>query len=161
VFTDYLEDVFDPELFQSLVPRAIKRAHDIRERHPYDAIAFTGVSGCSMGFILGYSLNIPIICIRKPDQESHYKNWCCEEMRSFEGFQGAARYLIVDDGICSGATVERIMEAVSVNCKNCRCAAIMVFHQSQNNRIYMPKDNVLARQYEDGIPVYSCRKEDT
>ena len=81
VFTDYLEDVFVPELFQSLVPRAIERARKIHEKHPYDAIAFTGTSGCSLGFILGYTLNIPIICI------------------------------------------------------------------------------VLARRYEDGIPIYSCRKD--
>lgn len=160
VFTDYLEDVFEPTLFQCLVPRAIESARCILEKHPYDAIAFTGTSGCSIGFILGYSLNIPMICIRKPDQGSHYKSWCCEDERSFEGFKGAARYLIVDDGVCSGATVERIMEAISLNCENCRCVAMMMFHHSQNQRIYMPKDKVLAHRYEDGIPIYSCRKQD-
>jgi adenine/guanine phosphoribosyltransferase-like PRPP-binding protein len=158
VFTDYLEEVFNPELFQRLVPRALEKARKIHETHPYDAIAFTGTSGCSIGFILGYTLNIPIICIRKPDQQSHYKSWCCEELRSFEGWQAAKRYLIVDDGVCSGATVERIMEAISVNCENCRCVAMMMFHYGQSDRTYMPKDKTLARQYEDGIPIFSCRK---
>ncbi len=158
VFTDYLDDVFVPELFQKMVPRAIEKARLIHEDHPYDAIAFTGTSGCSIGFILGYTLNIPIVCIRKPDQESHYKNWCCEDQRAFEGFNTPVRYLIVDDGICTGRTVERIMEVINSNCGKCRCVAMLMFNQNSHwkNKIFHPQDAELSHLHKDGINVYSC-----
>lgn len=158
ILTDYLENIFVPELFQQLVPRAIQKARSIHVEHPYDAIAFTGTSGCSIGFILGYTLNIPIICIRKPDQESHYKSWSCEEIRSFEGFNAPQRYLIVDDGICSGKTVERIMTAINNSCGKCRCVAMLMFNSNSYwiNNIYHPKDAELSHLHKDGIYVYSC-----
>jgi adenine/guanine phosphoribosyltransferase-like PRPP-binding protein len=157
VSTDYLEDVFNPELFQRLVPNAIKISQDIHEESPYDAIAFSGTSGCSIGFILGYSLNKPIVCIRKPDQESHYKNWSCEDERAFEGFNAPLRYLIVDDGIDSGRTVERIMETININCGKCRCVAMLMFSQGLYKKIYLPKDKSLAETYQNGIAVYGCK----
>lgn len=157
VSTDYLEDVFNPELFQRLVPNAIKMSQDIHEESPYDAIAFSGTSGCSIGFILGYSLNKPIVCIRKPDQESHYKNWSCEDERAFEGFNAPLRYLIVDDCIDSGRTVERIMETININCGKCRCVAMLMFNQPFYKQNFLPQDKVLAEMYKDGINVYSCK----
>jgi adenine/guanine phosphoribosyltransferase-like PRPP-binding protein len=158
VFTDYLEDVFTPELFQRMVPRAIDMAKEILEAYPYDAIAFSGTSGCAIGFILGYSLNIPIVCIRKPDQETHYKNWADEDQRMFEGFHTPKRYLIVDDGICSGRTVERIMESININCGTCRCVAVLLFNQVFHSKTYFPKDKTLAKMYDHGISVYSCKR---
>lgn len=156
VSTDYLEDVFNPELFQRMVPNVIKTARDIHEYTPYEAIAFTGTSGSAVGFILGYTLNIPIICIRKLDQDTHYKLWSCEDERAFEGFNKPTRYLIVDDGICSGRTVERIMEVINANCGKCRCVAMLMFNQG-GNKTFFPKDAALAHNHKDGINVYGCK----
>lgn len=155
VFTDYLDDVFVPELFQLMVPRVLQKARDIYKDHPYDAIAFTGVSGCAIGFLLGYTLNIPVICIRKTDQESHYKSWCCEDQRAFEGFTATYRYLIVDDFVDSGRTVERIMEVINSNCGKCRCVAMLMFNQPTDKKIFHPQNAELSHLHKDGITIYS------
>ena len=101
--TDYLPCVFDPVEFRGAVNKAIGQLTEFRKDTPFDAIAFTGVSGAAMAFPLSFALGIPLLCVRKGGENSHspYK---------VEGDYAARRYVIVDDFISTGNTMRRIQE---------------------------------------------------
>lgn len=103
--TQYLDCIYDIDRFQSKVRRAVKRVREFRKTHPFDAIAFTGMSGSAMAYCLSYRLGIPLIAIRKKGEKSHYRS-------ALEGCVNAKRILIVDDFIDTGSTVERIIKAL-------------------------------------------------
>jgi len=159
VTTDYLGEVFHRDLFQAMVKRAIDRAHKIMMDHPFEAIAFTGTSGSAIAYILGHTLDVPLMCIRKVSEDSHYKFWDNESQRSFEGYMGAKSYIIVDDFISSGKTAERIMQVIQDRCLDCKCVAMLMYAQSEEKRDYQVKNEELARYYRNSIPVYSCKKD--
>ncbi len=159
VVTDYLGDVFHRDLFQCMVKRAIDKATQIMMDHPFEAIAFTGTSGSAIAYILGYTLDVPLICIRKDTEKAHYKSWDSDYMRRFEGYAAARTYLIVDDFISSGATVERVMKAIDDRCHECRCVAMLMYQQSEQVKTFHPRDENLSHSHANGIPVYSCKKD--
>lgn len=160
VVTDYLSDVFHRDRYQGMVKRAIKKATEIMMDHPFEAIAFTGTSGSAIGYVLGYALDVPLICIRKDTEKAHYKSWDNDREKRFEGYAGARTFLIVDDFISSGATVERLLRDIHDRLDDCRCAAMLMYQQSERKKTWLVKNEEIARKYRNGIPVYSCRKDD-
>lgn len=156
IVTDYLCDVFSPSLFQTLVEETIRKAREIREDDAFDTIAFSGTSGCALGFILGHALDVPIICIRRHGEESHYHAWREENNRAFEGNSDTKRYLIVDDFIASGNTVNRIMDIIRYNCGlDAKCVAMLMYRQAPKVKVFHPRDADLSRTHENGIFAYS------
>lgn len=159
VVTDYLGDVFHRDQFQGMVKRAIEKAHQIMIDHPFEAIAFTGTSGSAIAYILGYTLDVPLICIRKDTEKAHYKSWDSQSEQRFEGYAGARTYLIVDDFISSGKTVERIMQAIYDKCPQCRCAAMLMYQGDREKKTFHPRNEDLSALHYNGVPVYSCKKD--
>jgi len=79
----------------------------LREGLKFDAIAFTGSSGAAIAFYLGIEHKIPLIYVRKKNEDSHGY--------PVEGTTDAGiikKYLIVDDFVQSGATVNRIITEI-------------------------------------------------
>jgi adenine/guanine phosphoribosyltransferase-like PRPP-binding protein len=121
--TQYLRQIFDTREFPPTVEATILMAREIMKRHPYDAIAFTGTSGSAMAYILSLQLDVPLVCVRK-QVHSHYSD-------TLEGHIDTKRYLIVDDGIASGATCEKIISSIHKGASiDARCVAILLYQQS-------------------------------
>lgn len=130
IYSSYLGVVFDIDRFQKLVPIVVQKAKDIMQKHPFDAIAFTGVSGAALAFILSYELKIPLICVRRDRNDGHHaKN--SQMMVSYptllEGALDAKKYLIVDDFISTGATTNRIIESINDFFNHGDCVAILLY----------------------------------
>lgn len=101
----YLPCVFDPERFHSSVRLTVDILAEFEKHTPFDTIAFTGVSGAALAFPLSYLLGKPLLCVRKANSSTHssYK---------VEGNYSAFRYIIVDDFISSGKTMEDIQKNI-------------------------------------------------
>lgn len=84
--------------------RAAKALRLFRKKHPFDAIAFRGNSGAAIAYPLSFKLQIPLICIRKGASHSPLK---------LEGCTNARTYVIVDDFIDSGNTMNQIQRAIN------------------------------------------------
>ena len=73
-----------------------------------DAIAIRGNSGAIMGGIVSYLLGIPLFCIRKKES-SH-------SVMKIEGYfnksRGTINYIIIDDLISTGETMDAIMDSL-------------------------------------------------
>jgi adenine/guanine phosphoribosyltransferase-like PRPP-binding protein len=100
--------VYNVEAFAKTVSIASKKIAKFREKHPFDAIAFTGTSGAALAYPLSINLKLPLICVRKTLDGNHYN-------RELEGVTNARTYLIVDDFIASGNTIRKITKTIDKN----------------------------------------------
>jgi len=75
--------------------------HTLR-KYDFDTIAVCGVSGLLLGPILAYEMGKRLVVVRKKDDSSH-------SCSMIEGYCGD-KYVIVDDLIASGATVNLIRQ---------------------------------------------------
>lgn len=107
--TNYLDSIYTRR-FTKLVPKTINLIKTYRRKHDFDAIAFTGSSGAALAYPASFLLKIPLIHVRKSDG-SHYQD-------PIEGSMSSKRYLIVDDMISSGYTVNRIISTIKDNYKH-------------------------------------------
>src|SRR5271165_5218346 len=72
ILSDYLHSIYEVEEFNEKINAVVEKLRAIRRRNSFDAIAVRGVSGMGMGFPISYLLKIPLINIRKIDQDQHY-----------------------------------------------------------------------------------------
>lgn len=123
--TDYLSSVFTIEKFKKTVD---KTAKDIRkfycrmkdEGKTIESIAFRGTSGAAVAYPLSYKLGLPLTCIRRGITHSS---------RRIEGVTNPDYYIIVDDFIDSGHTVNAIRKAVKNEWKAATCLGIFLYHK--------------------------------
>lgn len=139
VVTQYLHTVFNINEFRVNVQRTIKVAKYIKLLKKFDSIAFTGISGASMAPILSYDLGVSLLAVRKLD-DSHSR-------LEVEGNVNSKRYLIVDDCIASGRTMETIIEKIA-KVSQAKPVAILLYNQ----RSYYDKSFV---HNKITIPVYT------
>ena len=111
VNTLYLEEVFEPGKYKKTVKRVTALARKIRAipGRDFDSIAFSGISGASIGFPVAAALGVPVIYIRKECDSSHFGKGC------IEGVLNSKKYLIIDDFIASGKTVAYIAAVIGKN----------------------------------------------
>jgi adenine/guanine phosphoribosyltransferase-like PRPP-binding protein len=122
--TDYLDKVYDVKTFVAIVDNTIRVLKKLKKEIPFDAIAFTGTSGAAVAYPLSYRMQLPLICIRKPTDNSHYFNSGNGEI---EGFVHTERYLIIDDFTCSGDTLHRIINVIAKDLPQAECVAIALY----------------------------------
>lgn len=96
-----------PAQLTKLLKSANLRFGQLKKIHQIDAIAFTGSSGAAIAFTLGIKHNIPLIYVRKPDEQSHGGAVECNARDVIKS------YLIVDDFVDSGNTILRIVAGVN------------------------------------------------
>ena len=84
----------------------------LQANHKIDALAFAGSSGCAIAFILSVALQIPLIYVRKEGEKSHGSD--------IEGnaWKGVTKYLIVDDFIDEGNTMNHIYDKINDRAKS-------------------------------------------
>lgn len=123
--TSYLQHVFEPGLFQRSVDKTLAAAECLKKSTGFDTIAFSGMSGAAMAFMLSHWMNVPLLCVRKREDTSHY----VKQSRKFlEGNATDVRkYLIVDDFISSGATVQYMIDTISSANYQAECIGMLMY----------------------------------
>jgi hypothetical protein len=97
IVASYLENGCDHASVKELVKKAVRKLKKL----DFDSIAFRGVSGALIAPIVAYKLKKPVTCIRKPTEPSH-------GCGTVEGAVNFERYIIIDDFISTGDTVNTI-----------------------------------------------------
>lgn len=112
--------VFDSVTF----PRVVDWAISIAREQRYEALAACGHSGLTVAGAAGYVLRIPVIAVRKSDDDTH-------DSRTVNAIlpKGNVHYAFIDDLISSGKTfyrvVRRIYNRVS---EEAVCAGILLYN---------------------------------
>lgn len=151
--SSYLSCIYHPQHFPQVVDATLKAARQVLETDSYDTIAFTGMSGAGLAFILSHALGIPLMCARKKDDSSHFTNFNNKTTSRCEGHVSIGRYLIVDDCISSGDTMRYIIRSIKDICPNAECAAIILYATtSAHVNSFVPYYKVYTG--DDGMPVF-------
>ena len=160
----YLRCVYDNPNYIRIVKKAIADIRKFRKENPFDAIAFCGHSGAAMAFPLSFALKIPLVCIRK---RATLKFSHC--YTTYEGLNFPKKYIIVDDFILDGYTVDRIINEFGKKLRHARfskeefeakrseCIAIFLYNSdrmpglpyisSANKNKPIPVHNVVDSSY--------------
>jgi adenine/guanine phosphoribosyltransferase-like PRPP-binding protein len=125
---DYLEGVFDPKKLSGIVNRIVSTLRPLQ----YDAIAMSGMSGALVGSIVANRLGKPMMLVRKPHEEkfSHSR----QKIESGVQHNRPICYVIIDDLISSGDTINRIRYAIENENVNSTCIAIVLYAQESEPR---------------------------
>lgn len=102
----HTERIFEPSRLKDLYQQAVPDIRKLRRRLNFNAIAVTGNSGCLLGTLISQKLDLPILVVRK-------KNDDCHDDLKVNGFLPTdCKYLIIDDLIASGSTIRHILRSV-------------------------------------------------
>lgn len=96
---DYLVGLTSAEKRAEIVNDAVRKLSGAE----FDSIAFIGLSGALLAPTLAYVMKKELIALRKSDENSH-------SFHTIEGFAKSQRYIVVDDFMCSGATVRGVIQ---------------------------------------------------
>lgn len=124
-----------------IMQRATVKVDLLREKLGFDAIAFCGSSGAAAAFILCMSLQIPLIYVRKKNERSHGGPIECN------AHDKVTKYLIVDDFIDTGATVEHIIESIDrrahlITTNKPVCVGAFLYQPSNNYKTHTMNNGV-------------------
>lgn len=136
--TTYLKTLFAPELLKNAVHNTLVLGEQLKMELGFDTIVCSGTSGLAMGFILAHALGLPVLCVRKKNDGSHYSTY---QPSSLEGYLGVNRYLIVDDFIATGATVNYIIRSIEEELPQAECVAMLMYTQATNTSHRHPIEN--------------------
>lgn len=131
--TSYLQHVFDPARFAKSVDKTLSAAERLKKCLGFDTIAFTGMSGAAMAFLLSHWMGVPLLCVRKKTDSSHYVN--SFPPRYLEGNVVEVRkYLIIDDFIASGASVRYMIDTIKEQNYSAECVGMLLYAAYSDNQ---------------------------
>jgi adenine/guanine phosphoribosyltransferase-like PRPP-binding protein len=124
--TNYLHKVYRTDQFVKTVKLAATRIRKFRRKVKFEAIAFTGSSGAALAYPISFLLGIPLICVRKNAKDNH-------SGLKLEGAVSAASYIIVDDFIESGKTINKINRTIRLRNDKSNCVGIYLYNDGAIN----------------------------
>ena len=127
---DYLRPVVDAELRG----RAIDKALPVLRKRKFDAIAVRGMSGATIGAILADRLDKDLYLVRKGNEvESSHSSY------KVEGPDGPIDYIIVDDFVATGATIEAVLLDMTKYFPHAKCVGLYLWRDAEFNDHYLTR----------------------
>ena len=117
--TDHLSYVLRPEIFTKVAAdiTSLIRTSAI----DFDAIAFCGHSGALLVPTVATNLGVGMLMVRKSIQG-------CHSIHPVEGFSKTEKYIIIDDLIDTGKTIDRIQRRIKNHINNkAKCVGIFLY----------------------------------
>lgn len=133
--------LYSPQELYDIMSKTSDRLAKILEREKVDALAFCGSSGSVAAFILGMTHKIPVVYVRKPNEESHGNL-----IESNAGSIGS--YIIVDDFIDTGKTIRYIVNSVHKVARNQNvnppvCKGVFLWSNRSKGQKIKVSDNIV------------------
>jgi len=107
VWSGYGWTTHNPESWTKKIQLTAVKVQHLREEMGFKALACCGSSGMMAAAVLTVALDIPVIYVRKQNENSHGSS-----VESNSVGIAIPKYLIVDDFACTGATLDRIVEGI-------------------------------------------------
>lgn len=148
--SDYLVKVYQPDTLSAIVNKMSVQMIKLRKDLKFDAIAFSGFSGSSVAFPVSIQTGIPLLAVRKDADDSHHKSG----YGVLEGAIHSKTYVILDDLISSGSTVERIISRIEEYNPAAQCKGIVLWNKDRKDYIWVSYETEKIPKYKDGIQVY-------
>ncbi len=149
----YMPGIYDGESYGLILNRVVQALDEIKAARRIDTIAFSGSSGAAMAYSAAWATDLRLLHVRKPDHEAHF-------FGSVEGFTRPQNYVIVDDFMSSGRTLELIISEVMSFADKMRIAqpilrAVICYHaaERQDHRDFITKTLPRTKNWYFGSPM--------
>lgn len=120
----YIEEVITKHIQKELVKQCVTKIKE--EFGNIDAIVVTGLSGLIIGSAVSIKTGKQLVVVRKPRDESH----ACVEVEGLINLGRSFKYVILDDFIDSGKTLNRIAKKIHSEAgKNTMCVGYLMYNQ--------------------------------
>lgn len=121
IVSSYLECALDPKQAKKKVAALVKLLKPLSGE--FDSIAFCGSSGLLIGPTVAQRLNKQMILVRKEgaNDNNHHSDY------QVEGNSASQHYVIIDDLVCTGATIDFIKEKIENKFKTPTCRGIVLY----------------------------------
>lgn len=134
----YFDSASDFQKFGDTINYLVKRIRDSKLKP--QAVAARGTSGALVLMSVASKLKIPAIFIRKQTDNAH------TDQHSRTSLSGAKNYIIIDDFVSTGKTVDAIMEGVEecAGLESSDCLGVFEYEKHYNGektRKTSPNDN--------------------
>lgn len=129
IVTSYLGDVIEVGKRAATITKLV---HYIKQAgFSFNAVAFCGMSGALIAPAIAEAFGVEMIMVRKRDR-SH-------SAYEVEGAMGSGRYIIVDDLISTGSTIEHIIERIKSFDNSAVCDGVVTYsgHYTQIRGEYL------------------------
>lgn len=150
--TDYLEDLFATgdslREHMAVVDECIKS--DLQDKGlsrlpQHSHFAVSGVSGLAFGSAYSVRKRKSLLVVRKEDVKCHTTNKL-EGCPKYDQFN----YMLVDDLVCTGTTMEYIIRKIAGYNPRARCQGI-IFFRCQAARAYQPLSEILSTKIKQAL----------
>jgi len=138
VTAGYLSKVISIDRLRRTIDLSVK----MLAGYDFDALAFTGMSGCLVGPSVCLALNKSMIVVRKKGDDTH-------SPYDVEGDKAARRYIIIDDFIGSGATVNRIAKQVKLFAPQAVCLGVLETYYQDDSDDWNPSRGKTLRKVRE------------
>jgi len=108
--SSYLNPAFNPRTLTFVIKNIANVIKNIRKQKHFDAIAFSGMSGAAIAFPISSMMNINLLLIRKPEENS-YRVLHQGEILDGPG-KDISSCVILDDLIKTGKTIKRMLSVL-------------------------------------------------
>lgn len=142
-FASHLEYMIRTNQLKTTVYQSVKflRTHKLDQQ--FDSIAFRGISGALIAPVLAMRLNKNLIAVRKSTSG-------CHSCHTVEGYHGSKRYIIVDDFISSGETVESIISNIREFAnEDSQCVGVLCVNKLRDHSATHKNENALNKDSSD------------
>lgn len=126
---DWLKPIHDPRELRRVVNLIVSEIGKLNPKPQF--IAVRGVSGTAIGGAVSLVSDLPLVVVRKTDDDSHAKHYGIAQ-----GLRGnSGPYVIIDDLVDTGKTVKAIINAIDddfdsdVNKRE--CIAVILYSREQ------------------------------
>lgn len=130
----WLMDALDPQYRTDRVNALVSNVRRFMATNVVGGIACCGISGMSMAFAVADIIGLPVCVIRK-DRDHHHSSGMAEGLQ-FDN------YIIIDDFVQTGATVQHIIAEMKVSRLALTCLAVFTYHASDDEMVSYYEGNV-------------------
>jgi orotate phosphoribosyltransferase-like protein len=123
----YLSEVYNKDYRGIAIQKAVEFL--ISHTKNFDAVVGRGTSGMGFGVLLAYALKKDFVLVRKKTTIDDYTHSSFE----VEGLSGSYSYLIVDDLICTGSTIRKILSKMQASRTGAKPYGIYLYSSDYRN----------------------------
>lgn len=150
IYNSYHDLLFSPTSLKKVVDRISAEIVKLQNKHNFDAIVVTGISGTGMAFPVSYITGIPVVVVRKTTRNTHGK--------LIEGPNiSVKKYIILDDFVVTGDSVKRVKKQMDKLAKQsketCECVGVVTY--TAKKKMTKAIDVSYKKEENHFIPHYS------
>lgn len=150
----HISFIMNPDNLRFAIDQVDRKIQRIMNRQSIDALVFSGISGAAVGFAVAAKLGLPMLYIRKESDDSHSGGGMIEGPDPLKVHGHKFRYIIVDDFMETGDTVDYMLTKISREVSDAECVAIVMYNgnaKSQGSKYKGTKVYCTSREGYKGV----------